>query len=115
MSNSHSYTDKPKVGYTLSEVSTTDSDTNMPLQISSNKANNIINVKYIKNGFGYSVHYFYDDVEDASKTENLTATFLDEISSYTDKNIEGYKLDKVEGIVGIMGIVGIIGIVVGRI
>ena len=54
-------------------------------------------VYYVKDNFDYTVEYYYDDVKDSAKTDVINATYLDEISAYTDKNITGYKLDKVEG------------------
>ena len=50
--------------------------------------NNVINVYYIRNGFEYTVHYFYDGVEDVNKTESYNALFMEEISTYVDKNID---------------------------
>ena len=43
--------------------------------------------------YGYTVEYYYDGVKDASKTENLSATFGDVIESYDAKLIDGYKFD----------------------
>ena len=46
----------------------------------------------VKNEFGYSVHYFYDGTEDTSKLETGVKTFGETIG-YTDKVIDGYRLD----------------------
>ena len=62
------------------------------------KTNNVINVYYVKDQYGYSVEYYYDGIKNDSKTEAYTATYLDEITTYTDKNITGYKLDKEENL-----------------
>ena len=35
--------------------------------------------------YEYSVHYFYNDIEDPTKTETLTARYEDEIKTYEDK------------------------------
>ncbi len=57
---------------------------------------NVINVVYVKDSFGYRVEYYYDGTKDDSKTETGTAEFGIVIDSYTDKAIDGYKLDKTE-------------------
>ena len=59
------------------------------------EANNVINVYYVKDDFTYTTHYFYEGVEDTTKVETKSATFSEEITTYEDKNITGYKLDKV--------------------
>ncbi len=81
-----SYTDKVIDGYKLEKTE------NLPLTISSNKDANVIRVYYVKNEFGYSVHYFYDGTEDTSKLETGVKTFGETIG-YTDKVIDGYRLD----------------------
>ena len=47
----------------------------VPLTISSTPANNVINVYYIKDELGYSIHFFYDEVEDTSKVINNNALY----------------------------------------
>nr|MCR5186298.1 MucBP domain-containing protein [Clostridia bacterium] len=42
--------------------------------------------------------YYYDEVKDNDSTETIEATYLDEITTYTDKVKTGYKFDKVEGL-----------------
>ena len=59
---------------------------------------NIINVYYKKGKFEYRVEYYYDNEIEESKTVRTIATFKDIISEYEDKNIPGYKLEKVEGL-----------------
>ena len=46
----------------------------------------------------YEIHYFYDGIENTSKTEYLEAICGIEISEYPDKNIPGYKLDRTENL-----------------
>ena len=83
------YEDKNIDGYKL------DKTENKPMTITSNAANNVMKVFYVKDTFGYEVHYYYEGVEDTSKAETgLSAVFGTEISEYTDKNIPGYKLEK---------------------
>ena len=53
---------------------------------------------YNRAKFDYTVEYYYDNVIDASKTEQIESLYNEEITSYTDNIKEGYKLDKVEGI-----------------
>ncbi len=60
--------------------------------------NGIIKVYYEKDTFGYTVEYYYDGVIDNSKTESKTALFEETISTYTDKKITGYKLEKTENL-----------------
>ncbi|MBS7315033.1 MAG: InlB B-repeat-containing protein [Clostridiaceae bacterium] len=87
----NSYTDKVIDGYKLDKVE------GKPLTISSNAASNVIRVYYVKDTFAYTVEYYYDGVKDAEKTVNASAAFQAVIDSYTDKVIDGYKFDKVEG------------------
>ena len=86
------YEEKNKTGYKLSHVN------GIPLTIGANPAENYINVYYVKNTFGYTVEYYYDGVIDTSKTESGTALFESQITTYTDKNITGYKLEKTENL-----------------
>ena len=86
------YTDKVITGYKF------DKHENLPLTITENEEDNVINVYYVKDEFSYSVEYYYDNVIDEDKTENNTGTYLDVIENYTDKVITGYKLDKTENL-----------------
>ena len=67
---------------------------NVPLEISHDESKNVIKVYYVKDSFDYSVEYYYDGVIDNSKTVTGTANFKDVIEAYTDKVIDGYKLDE---------------------
>ena len=60
--------------------------------------NGVIKVYYEKDQFEYKVEYYYDANIDNSKTEIFEATYQDVISTYTDKVIDGYKLDEVVGL-----------------
>ncbi len=84
------YEDKNITGYKLEKTE------NMPLQITEVEENNIVKVYYVKDKFNYAVEYYYDGQKDESKTEILEATYQDKITEYEDKNITGYKLEKVE-------------------
>jgi len=86
------YTDKVITGYKFYKHE------NLPLTITENEEDNVINVYYVKDEFNYSVEYYYDNVIDEDKTENYTRTYLDVIENYTDKVITGYKLDKTENL-----------------
>ncbi len=59
---------------------------------------NEINFYYEKAMIDYTVKYYYDGIQDDSKTDNLKAEFDSIISTYTDKNIDGYKFDKTSGL-----------------
>ncbi len=87
-----SYTDKVIDGYKLDETN----PVNIPLEISHDESKNVIKVYYVKDSFDYSVEYYYDGVIDSSKTVTGTANFKDVIEAYTDKVIDGYKLDEDE-------------------
>lgn len=61
--------------------------------------NNVINFYYQKRtDINYRVEYYYDNVIDASLTENYTATFKDVINTYTDKVKNAYELDRTENL-----------------
>ena len=86
------YEDKNITGYKLAGTE------NLPLTVSENSENNVIKVYYVKDIFGYKVEYYYDAKIDNEKTETIEATYGEEINTYPDKNITGYKLEKVEGL-----------------
>ena len=93
------YMEKNKEGYRFDRVKALDSEgkeVDLPLQITDNEETNVINVYYVKNNYAYEIHYFYDGVEDTTKTENYLAYVGTQINTYKDKNKDGYKLDKVE-------------------
>ena len=52
----------------------------------------------IKMEYNYTVEYYYDGEKDTTKTDTIEATYQDVISTYTDKNITGYKLEKAENL-----------------
>lgn len=57
-----------------------------------------ITLVYEKDSFTYVIEYYYDDVIDNSKTENLEAVYKEVINNYIDKLVDNYVLDKVEGL-----------------
>ena len=73
---------------------------NCPLVTDIDEAKNIIKVYYEKDEFKYTIEYYYDGIKDEEKTEENKATYLDEITNNNiiDKNITGYKLEKIEGL-----------------
>ena len=83
-----SYEEKNITGYRFDHVSAES------ITISDNAEENVINVYYVKDSFGYTINYYYDNVIDDTKTETGTALYQSEIE-YTDKNIAGYKFDSV--------------------
>ena len=78
------------VGYKLDKEKT-----NIPDEIENG---GVVNVYYVKDDFNYTVKYYYDGEIDNSKTEIIEAKYQDVISTYTDKNITGYKLEKTENL-----------------
>ena len=86
------YEDKNIVGYKLEKVE------GMPLAVTEIVENNVIKVYYVKDKFNYTVEYYYNGEKDESKTITAEATYQDKITEYEDKNITGYKFDKVEGV-----------------
>ena len=54
-----------------------------------------INFYYVKDSFSYSVEYYYDGVKDDNKKETDTAEYDSIITTYEDKVITGYVLEKV--------------------
>lgn len=86
------YEDKNITGYMFEK------DENKPLTVTENEENNYINVYYIKNSFNYTVHYFYDGIEDVNKKETAKATYKEVIYNYKDKKIKGYKFNKTENL-----------------
>ena len=55
----------------------------------------VIRVYYVKDTFGYTVEYYFNNIKDDSLTENETAIFEEVVNTYTDKVKAGYKLDTV--------------------
>ncbi len=90
----NTYEDKNVTGYKLDFVE------NLPLTISKKEDNNIIKVYYEKETeqLTYKVEYFYDNIKDESKTEINTGKYQEKITSYIDKEKNGYKLEKVENL-----------------
>ncbi len=86
-SNVRTYISKAKAGYKLDT-------TNLPLKITEQEENNVIEVRYIKTDFDYIVEYYYDGMRDDKETEFMKATYEDKITEYEDKNRTGYKLEK---------------------
>ena len=66
----------------------------VPATITITSGGNSVYIYYEKAMIGYSVEYYYDNVLDSSKTENMTALYQTKIYSYTDKGA-GYILGSV--------------------
>lgn len=89
------YSAKLRDGYVLAE----NGEKNLPLTISSNEENNVISIYYVKGQYAYTVEYYYDGVKDDTKTViGAAETFGTQVSTYPDKKIDGYKLDKTENL-----------------
>ncbi len=84
------YPDKKLPGYKLEKTE------NFPLTISATAENNVIKVYYVKDSFGYTIEYYYDGQINDSQTVTSSADFESTISTYPDKNLPGYKLEKTE-------------------
>jgi len=53
----------------------------------------VINYYYkLRSDIKYTIHYYFDSVEDTAKKEEKTATYLEEISKYTDYSSDRYLL-----------------------
>ena len=96
------YTQKNIDGYKFKEAKALNEngeEADLPLTIKSDITKNIINVYYEKDEFKYEVHYFYEGIEDEAKADKENkALFGAEITEYTDKNIDGYKLEKAQAL-----------------
>ena len=95
------YTDNVIPGYEFSEAKALNEngqEGDLPLVIKSDKTKNVINVYYIKEGLGYTVHYFYDGVEDPLQVQNKNSTIGAKITEYEDKSSDEYRLDKVRAL-----------------
>ena len=66
----------------------------VPAEITVTSSGSSVYIYYEKATFGYTVEYYYDNVLDSSKTENMTALYQTKIYSYTDKGA-GYILGSV--------------------
>ena len=86
----NTYEDKNITGYKF------DRDENKPLTISNNPEENVIKVYYVRDTFGYTVEYYYNGVKDDNATVTSSALYNEVISTYEDKNREGYSLEKTE-------------------
>ena len=91
--NSSSITAPTIIGYTFESYSAETLTIN-----SVNPDENVIILYYTRGSFEYTVHYFYDNVEDKSATETATAAFAEVVTTYTDKVKKGYILDRVENL-----------------
>ena len=87
------YQDKNVTGYKLEKYEPENNDGSLELGITEKQENNNINVYYTKDEFEYTVHYFYDGVEDKDKMVKDKALFGTKITEFEDKVIEKYTLD----------------------
>lgn len=86
------YPNKCLNGYKLEK------EENLPLQITSNSANNIIRIFYIKDEFAYTIEYYHDDVIVPEKTVTGKALFGSVIDTYEEKLDYGYRKVNVENL-----------------
>ena len=66
----------------------------VPAEITVTSSGSSVYIYYEKATFSYTVEYYYDNVLDSSKTENMTALYQSKIYSYEDKGA-GYILGSV--------------------
>ena len=85
-----SVNDKIIRGYEL------DKTENLPLTVSDE--DNIIKVYYKKAEYNYQINYYYDNIKDDSKTENLKAKYEAKITDYPEKTDNRYTLSEVRNI-----------------
>ena len=90
------YKDKIKTGYKLDKVTGL---TDGKLIITEDPSKNVIDVYYVKDTFEYTVEYYYDGIINEDATVKGKAEYGSIITKYADKNITGYKLDKVTGLI----------------
>ena len=90
------YKDKIKTGYKLDKVTGL---TDGKLIITEDPSKNVIDVYYVKDAFEYTVEYYYDGIINEDATVKEKAEYGSIITKYADKNITGYKLDKVTGLI----------------
>ena len=76
-------------------VSVTYMDTNGDTVVNSISSSSMVNHNP---DYTYKVEYYYDGVIDNTKTFTSTAKFGTKITTYTDKNIDGYKKGKEENL-----------------
>ena len=55
-------------------------------------------ITFTKNTFGYSVHYFYDEVEDEDEAETGNGLYGSQVTTYEGKPRTKYALDRVENL-----------------
>ena len=84
------YEEKAKDGYVLEKTE------NFPLTVSKDELDNIIVVKYVHDVYKYTVHYFYDGIEDEDEKVEEYASYEDTITSYENKIRDGFVLDRVK-------------------
>ena len=58
----------------------------------------VVTYYYKLRNYEYSIEYYYDEVINNDKTETGTAEYGSQITTYEDKNITGYKLQKTENL-----------------
>ena len=58
----------------------------------------VVNVVYSKDTFSYSVHYFYDGIEDVQALESGIGEFESQVTTYKEKLRTKYALDYVENL-----------------
>ena len=85
-----SVNDKIIRGYEL------DKTENLPLTVSDE--DNIIKVYYKKAEYNYQINYYYENIKDDSKTENLKAKYEAKITDYPEKTDNRYTLSEVRNI-----------------
>ena len=84
--------------YNLTSVeSTIKEDTTIEDILQYNKKSEIT-YYYIQKEYEYTVHYFYDGIEDVSKLEHKVVDNKDPISEYEDKIENGYRFEKVKAL-----------------
>ena len=84
------------IGYTFSGWSTTDAivsdgEFTMPAK------NVVLKGSFSANQYAYTIEYYYDGELDSNKTESLTATYQDVITTFPDKSGDGFAIDQIEG------------------
>lgn len=93
---------KSEIGYTFNFDKWISENDNLGNQVNQNTeftmpaGNVILRAEAVKtvNKYTYKIEYYYDDIKDDNKTEQKEESYNSTITTYPDKNIDGYELDE---------------------
>lgn len=93
---------KSEIGYTfnfdkwISENDNLGNQVNQSTEFTMPAGNVVLRAEALKtvNKYKYKIEYYYDDIKDDNKTEQKEESYNNTITTYPDKNIDGYELDE---------------------